>query len=1041
MRNHHVIAALIAACHLACVPTHAQPVPLSTAFTYQGELQEAGAAVNGVYDLRFQLFDAAAGSTPIGPTLCADNTTVINGRFTVQLDFGPAFSGAQAFLEVSVRPDTGTGCSDSAGLTTLAPRQPVSAAPNALFSLAAANAGTLNGQPSTFYRNAGNLTGTLPLSSLPASVARLDANQVFTGQVTLSNPANMLAGNGGGLTNLSGMNISPGTVGRSRFDSDVNDTLGIWSVAGPNRIMGWGRNDEGQVNIPPPPPGEYYTSIATGFGNNNAAALTSGGKLIAWGDNTLGQNDVPPLPPGQYFVLASTGAYHTVALTSAGELLAWGNNSFGQLDLPALPPGRAIQQISAGAYHSAVLLDDGEVICWGNDTVQQLQVPPPPPGEFYTAISAGISHTLALTNQGHAVAWGSNLYGERDLPQPPPGQIIVAIAAGGNHSLLLTSAGAVIGSGRAAQNQLNPPTLPPGQVFVGIGAGIYHSLGVTNAGAAYAWGSSVDGQCDVPAPPVGTTFRSVTGGGNHSLAIVGAPASSGVVAASAFAGDGKFLTNLSAANLTGTLAAASLTGVNGSGLTDVNASLLDGHPGSYFLDAANLTGTLPAAALAGVNGSGLTDVNASRLNGHPDSYFLDAANLTGVLPAAVLTGVNGSGLTSINAAMLNGQPASFYSNASNLTSGTLPAGRLSGVNGGGLTNVNAATLNGQASSFYTNAANLTGTLPSARLSGVDGAGLINVNAAALNGQPASFYTDAANLTGALADARLSSNVALRNASNAFGNFTNSFAGNVGIGQPSPSFPLHVVSSTNLISSFTSSATGGTWFNLVNTSTGGVFWKLISTGSGNGEGAGCLLIRNGASAGIAGGSVMSFQPNGFVGIGITDPGVNRLQVNGTFTATVKNFTIDHPQDPANKLLVHSTIESDEYLNIYSGVAVTDDQGFATITLPAWFESLNTSPRYQLTVTDEHAPDVHFARIASKVKDGRFVIKTVPGNLEVSWQVTAARNDAYARAHPLQVEQTKPARYKGKFLHPAEHGQPASLGVDSPTSDAAAAPSQP
>lgn len=41
--------------------------------------------------------------------------------------------------------------------------------------------------------------------------------------------------------------------------------------------------------------------------------------------------------------------------------------------------------------------------------------------------------------------------------------------------------------------------------------------------------------------------------------------------------------------------------------------------------------------------------------------------------------------------------------------------------------------------------------------------------------------------------------------------------------------------------------------------------------------------------------------------------------------MKNFKIDHLLDPANKFLVHASVESSELMNIYSGNVITDAQG--------------------------------------------------------------------------------------------------------------------
>jgi hypothetical protein len=49
------------------------------------------------------------------------------------------------------------------------------------------------------------------------------------------------------------------------------------------------------------------------------------------------------------------------------------------------------------------------------------------------------------------------------------------------------------------------------------------------------------------------------------------------------------------------------------------------------------------------------------------------------------------------------------------------------------------------------------------------------------------------------------------------------------------------------------------------------------------------------------------------------------------------------------------------------------------------------------------------------------------MEVSWQVTGIRQDAYANAHRIPVEEAKAADEQGKYLHPTEQGQPESQGI--------------
>lgn len=146
--------------------------------------------------------------------------------------------------------------------------------------------------------------------------------------------------------------------------------------------------------------------------------------------------------------------------------------------------------------------------------------------------------------------------------------------------------------------------------------------------------------------------------------------------------------------------------------------------------------------------------------------------------------------------------------------------------------------------------------------------------------------------------------------------------------------------------------------------------------------------------------------------------DNLDVGGSITAGTKDFKIDHPLDPANKYLYHASVESSEMMNIYSGNITTEAQGEAAVKMPSWFEAVNTDFRYQLTVMGQFAQAI----VSQKLQGSQFTIKTNAPNVEVSWQVTAVRHDPYAMAHPLIVEQNKPGKEVGYYLHPELYGQP-------------------
>jgi hypothetical protein len=138
---------------------------------------------------------------------------------------------------------------------------------------------------------------------------------------------------------------------------------------------------------------------------------------------------------------------------------------------------------------------------------------------------------------------------------------------------------------------------------------------------------------------------------------------------------------------------------------------------------------------------------------------------------------------------------------------------------------------------------------------------------------------------------------------------------------------------------------------------------------------------------------------------------------------KLFQIDHPLDPAGKFLSHASVESPEMKNIYDGIITLDADGAGWVTLPEWFQALNKEFRYQLTCIGGFAS----VYVAQEIANNRFRIAGGQPGLMVSWQVTGVRRDAYAKAHPLRVEQEKSPAEKGKFLNPVELGFPESAGI--------------
>jgi hypothetical protein len=166
-----------------------------------------------------------------------------------------------------------------------------------------------------------------------------------------------------------------------------------------------------------------------------------------------------------------------------------------------------------------------------------------------------------------------------------------------------------------------------------------------------------------------------------------------------------------------------------------------------------------------------------------------------------------------------------------------------------------------------------------------------------------------------------------------------------------------------------------------------------------------------------------------GIGIAGFFDGDVRVTDHLTATNlyavnKNFVIDHPLDPENKLLYHSSVESPDRMNVYNGNVILDRNGEIWVELPDYFEALNRDFRYQLTPIGGAAPDLH---VAEEIQDNRFRIAGGEAGLKVSWQVSGIRDDASARANPMQVEVDKSSGKRGLYVDPEAYGQPRSMGI--------------
>ncbi|MGC8785440.1 MAG: hypothetical protein ACP5RN_13770 [Armatimonadota bacterium] len=195
------------------------------------------------------------------------------------------------------------------------------------------------------------------------------------------------------------------------------------------------------------------------------------------------------------------------------------------------------------------------------------------------------------------------------------------------------------------------------------------------------------------------------------------------------------------------------------------------------------------------------------------------------------------------------------------------------------------------------------------------------------------------------------------------------------------------------------------------STYGVYGQSAST-SGTGV-TGWATAASGTTYGVYGESSSSS------GFGVFSQG--RFAASGT-----KAFQIDHPLNPENAFLNHYSAEGPEPYNLYRGNVVTDAQGYATVQLPDYFESINRDPTYHLTVIDS-SNDFVLAKVVREIQNNQFVIRTSKPFVKVSWRVEAIRNDRWVQEYGYQTTQEKEDAIKGKYLNPELYGQPKELGI--------------
>lgn len=295
----------------------------TTAFTYQGKLNDGGSPATGNYDFRFRLFDVSS-NVVAGPITNAP-VGVTNGQFAATLNFGSAvFDGSDRWLEIAVRAYGDTNIA----YTKLLPLQPITSVPYAIRAINAASA--TNAMFLTSPLPGTNVVGVIPTANLPTNVAFLNSNQTFSGSqtfssaVTANNSANTFSGDGAGLKNLAATNLT-GTLPDARLTPNValqsNPNLSFAGSVSATNFIGAGH---GLTNVP----GAFFWVTVTA----NVQSYPNVGYICS--NNVTPVKVTLPASPsvGDTFKVAGIGAAGWIIAQNAGQTILAGNiaDSAGQ---------------------------------------------------------------------------------------------------------------------------------------------------------------------------------------------------------------------------------------------------------------------------------------------------------------------------------------------------------------------------------------------------------------------------------------------------------------------------------------------------------------------------------------------------------------------------------------------------------------------------------------------------------------------------------------------------------------------------------------
>lgn len=966
--------------------------PAGTGFTYQGKLNLSGSPLNDTADLRFTLWDAETGGNQISVGYGFEGRTIVDGLFTVDLDFGvDAFNGEARWLEIVVRSPAGGGA-----YTTLSPRQPLTAAP---LALALRGLRTIEAGDDPNYADSWNVLGGHPENSIDPNV----------GGAVIA---------GGGATSFPNMVTAPfGTISGGLFNS-VNAPIATISGGSVNLASG--------------------ISATISGGDNN----TAGGERATIGGGTLNYANGERSSVGGGTLNSASAVYSVVdggvqneasgesSTVGGGELntasgecatVGGGSNNTASASTSTVAGGLlntadAESATVGGGVSNSATADDATV---GGGAANSAEGVSATVSGGQLNVASAIKATIGGGNSNNASQDNSTIGGGSGNTIASPGGN-GTIGGGVNNTIAGdTSLSNTIGGGEGNTSQ-------GGGATVAGGTGNTASGLRSTVGGGY--GNTASGENSV-----------VAGGGGYysgSLANAASGTNSTVPggALNVAAGDYSFAAGLRAqANHSGTFVWADSTDADfASTAADQFLIRAAGGVGINKNDpnsALDVNGTVTATSFVG-DGSGLTNITVAGddLGNHTATQALDMATFditnAGTVTASAFVG-DGSGLTGIS----GGDPS--YGSSAGSPNDAVYVDDLGRVGIGTTTPGQTFDVAGVIASGN------PGTSPdgSALVLGSPSGdpGIIMVHGDGAGGETRRWdvrvddddsfriFDHTASKECLVIDTAGEVGIGTTVPSEKLDvNGSARITGNLGIGATSPGEKFYVYGSARVTGDLTVNSTAS--FPGVLDAGSGTFKVYANDGVGVGEVPGNVdfNVRGDGENNIIINAAMSDGYNVF-----QVQADDEVYVIGDFNVIngSKNFILDHPLDPENENLAHNAVEGPGYYTFYQGRVVCDDAGEAWAELPDYFEALNTDFLYQLTCVGGFA-NVY---VAEEVHYNGFLIAGGEPGLTVCWQVTATRNDPWAQDHPYQAVREKEAAQRGRLFYPQGYGYPEEMSI--------------